>query len=180
MDIVYVIGTAGTGKTTLIDELTSRWEPRSEIPKPIYHRHFLTDKGRAIVLGKNKPPFSGTDTLSYTAINYLPAWLQEMKALGVSYIVGEGDRLAVDRFMEAAKAIGTLHLYHLTTTPTVTAERRKARAERYGLKLQNEGWLSASVTKHSRLAARHGAIELDATTTPKDNADLICVSLNLA
>ena len=106
MIVVYLIGIAGVGKSTVVTELSHDWTLRSEQTKPFAHRHYNTPHGKAIILGKNVQPFGGTDTLSWTAINNVDHFLTVCNERNIELIIGEGDRFANDRFITAAKKTG--------------------------------------------------------------------------
>lgn len=166
MIVVYLIGIAGVGKSTVVTELTRDWTLRLEATKPFAHRHYQTPHGRAVVLGKDTQPFSGTDTLSWTAINHIDDFLRACAHRNVEVVIGEGDRFANDRFLESAQHHADLKLYHLTAPDTTTAERRTKRSTEWQTKPQNQAWIEGRKTKTLRLAERWYATELDATQTP--------------
>lgn len=171
MKTIYIIGAPGSGKTTLVEALKHNWTLEARNTQPFKHEVYQTTDGKTVTsLGWDNPPFSGTDTLPYTAINQVEAWLPTAYT---DYILGEGDRLAVDRFMEAAKQNGELHLFYLNTNPAIASDRRAARALQYGTKQQNPSWVAGRATKHYNLANRHFATEIPGHLTTQQMLGLI-------
>lgn len=171
MNIVYLIGAPGAGKTTTMNALTRDWCLLDRAAKPVKHSWYSSDHGVALELGHPRAPFGGTDTLSYTAITTLEAWLPTVT--DCQLIVGEGDRLAIARFMELARKLGQLHLFYLDTPPQDSQARREQRALDHGLKLQNPAWAEGRATKHARLAEQYQAHRLPPGCTPEEYAQQI-------
>lgn len=180
MRIVYLLGVAGTGKTTLARTLTADWRHRLDVDQPVAHQHWLSDDyGRVITLGRPHPVFAGTDTLSFTAIEKLPTLLARARDHDVKLVIGEGDRLANQRFVDLARANGTLLLFYLTAPDHVLDARRTARATQHGLTPQSPQWLKGRLTKHQRLARANGAAYLNALQPPTTLATQIHDHLRL-
>lgn len=155
MKTIYIIGAPGAGKTTLAAAFKHNWHKVLQDNQPVKYEAFtLNNNETAVSLGWDKPPFGGTDTLSYTAITALEPWLPTIK---VDYLFGEGDRLAIDRFIHLAQDLGDLHLFYLNTDPAVAADRRGNRADTNGLKQQNPTWVKGRESKHLKLALKHNA-----------------------
>jgi adenylate kinase family enzyme len=163
MIVVYLIGVAGVGKSTTVKELTNDWSLRMEAPKPFAHRHYDTQYGRGIVLGKDVEPFGGTDTLSWTAINHVGDFFNACAQRNVQIIIGEGDRFANARFFDEAQKYATLLLFSLEASDEVTDDRRKKRASMFKTPIQNASWVAGRKTKALTLAEKHNAIRIDAT-----------------
>jgi hypothetical protein len=171
MDTIYLIGAPGSGKTTLSDYFRIGWNQTERNTAPIKHERWQTpDNLNAVTLGWNNPPFSGTDTLGYTAIVQIEQWLPTMYA---DILYGEGDRLAGDRFFNLARSKGRLHLFYLNTNPAVAADRRAARADAAGTEQQNPSWVAGRITKHRNLAIQHNATEIPHGLTLDQQAALI-------
>lgn len=162
MIIVYLIGVAGVGKTTAVQQLIKDWKFRCQIDKPFAHSHYNSSHGKSIVLGKNKLPFAGTDTLSWTAINHWETFLKTCLTHKVDLIIGEGDRLSTAKCFETAQQYGKLLTYHLQATDQVTLQRRQQRATRYNKTLQNECWVAGRKTKTINLAQKFNSRSLNA------------------
>jgi thymidylate kinase len=162
--LIYLLGVAGTGKTTLINTLTQRWQYRQLIDKPIAHQHWLdTDIGRIVTLGKPHAVFGGTDTLSFTAIEQVNNLLSGLAKRNVALVIGEGDRFANQRFIDTAQQHATTLVFYLTAPNDVLDQRRRDRAQQHGLKQQDAKWITGRLSKHHRLAKANNAIYLNAT-----------------
>ena len=175
MQTVYLIGSPGVGKTTLVKELTKDWLLADTASIPVKHLCYTTPFGRAIELGHRREPFGGTDTLAYDAINKIEQWLPALE--GIDLIIGEGDRLANTRFITLCKQLGKVHLYHLTTEPETSAQRRAQRAQEYGTAKQNEAWVKGRASKHENLAKKHNAVTLTANLEPAMLARIILAQI---
>lgn len=162
MIIVYLIGVAGVGKTTTVQQLIKDWKFRCQIDKPFAHCHYNTTHGKSIVLGKNKLPFAGTDTLSWTAINHWETFLKTCSTHNIQLIIGEGDRFSTTKCFETAQQYGKLLTYHLQAPDQITFERRKQRANQYNKPLQNESWVAGRKTKTENLAQKFQCRSLNA------------------
>lgn len=179
MIVVYLIGVAGVGKSTVVSELSRNWHLRMELNTPFAHRHYSTPHGNAVILGKNIEPFGGTDTLSWTAINHVQQFLTVCRERHVDLIVGEGDRFANDRFMDTATRIAdrTL-LYHLHTDDDTTQQRRTERSAKWNTKTQNAQWIQGRKTKTIGLAQRWNATPIDANQQPHTIAQTIATEID--
>ena len=175
MQTVYLIGSPGVGKTTLIKELTKDWFLSSTETTPVKHLCYATPFGSAIELGHRREPFGGTDTLAYDAINKIEQWLPKLER--IDFIIGEGDRLANTRFITLCQQLGKVHLYHLTTKPETSAQRRAKRAQEFGTANQNESWVKGRTSKHENLAKKHNAIALNANLQPSMLARIILADI---
>ncbi len=176
MKTIYLIGAPGAGKTTLMGEVMRDWNLLSRETQPVKHSWWETPYGIALELGHPRAPFGGTDTLSYTAINTLELWLPNLEK--VDLLVGEGDRLANNRFIDLCRTLGPVHLYHLTAPEGLLQDRRAHRAAKNALHPQNPTWATGRATKHRNLAEQQNAQTLDATQPPAALAQLIANDLN--
>lgn len=159
--LAYLLGPPGSGKTTVTRELARRagWVTQPVAGRFPYQMHTDRDGNpQAVTLGKDSPPFGGTDTLSWTVADTLGLWLTGAPA---PLVIGEGDRLATPRFLDQAALLVNVRLFYLNTPPEVCAARRALRAERHGLRLQNPEWVKGRATKHARLAAHYEATPLN-------------------
>jgi len=175
MKTIYLIGSPGAGKSTLAKAFKGDLKITGKNTAPVKHETLLSPTGQTITsLGWDKPPFSGTDTLPYTAISAIEAWLP---TLNTDILFGEGDRLAVDKFLQLASKQGDLHLFYLNTNPAVATDRRQLRADQNNLKQQNPSWVAGRVTKHRNLADRWSATLIPGNLTPEAAATLIWQSV---
>ena len=169
---LYIIGQPGAGKTTLMNTVIAKLGSMKifEAKKPVPHTGYMSKGTKIAVLGKDKKPFGGTDTLSYTAVGTCEEWLDHLPDL----VLAEGDRLANERFFVSVKKRYDLTLFHLATPDAESQRRREERAEKYGLSLQSAGWVKGRSTKHKNLAkAFEDTIHLDGAETPEDLADVV-------
>lgn len=162
MIIVYLIGVAGVGKTTTVQQLIKEWKFRCQIDQPFAHSHYNSTYGRSIVLGKNKMPFAGTDTLSWTAINHWGTFLKTCLTHEINLIIGEGDRFSNTNCFATAQQHGKLLTYHLEAPDQITLQRRQQRATQHNKPLQNESWVAGRKTKTINLAKKFDSQTLNA------------------
>ena len=173
---LYLIGAPGSGKTTLMAELMKDWILLSRDTKPVKHSWYESPYGIALELGHPRAPFGGTDTLSYTAIKTLELWLPHL--LKVDLLVGEGDRLANNRFLDLCKTLGPTHLYYLDATEELLQERRGSRATQHDLPTQSPQWAKGRLTKHRNLAQQQHATTLNSNENVSSLALTIHTHLN--
>lgn len=172
MKIVYLIGSPGAGKTTLMEAFTAGFLDLGTLEDPVKCRLSITPHGRAISLGWNRPYFGGTDTLGNTAILPIEKWLPDLAKSDLWAVLGEGDRLANARFFKLCKEISDFQLFYLDTDPHEAEHRRFHRSEHTG-KTQNPTWVKSRETKHRNLALTWSAYRLDGWNTPEQNAALM-------
>jgi hypothetical protein len=159
--LVYLSGEPGAGKSTLMRELTRRYE---RIPLLAVHgapaRDALVDvdappplsygepqRWAAVELGKRRAAFSGTDALPQAVITDAEAYLRDgVAAEETSLLLAEGARLANERFLTAALTSGwAVTLVHLD--PRGAGEERRAkRAAELGKPPQNASWVKGRIT----------------------------------
>lgn len=173
---VYIFGPPGSGKTTLMKEVIKRLEAMKvyEASKPVPHIGYITKGKKFAVLGKDKEPFGGTDTLSYTAVGSCAKWLTDLPEL----VLAEGDRLANLRFFEAVRSHYDLKLFYLNTGDEVARDRRESRAKKHGMKMQSASWVKGRSTKHRNLAVNSkGVVTLsgESKTAELANSVLDCI-----
>lgn len=143
---LYVIGEPGTGKSTLVEQLTAGYEAQ-ERDVPFAHRwHPGTFPEAVVELGARRDQFGGTDAL---AMNVQPRVEQYLATTEHNLVLAEGDRLANPKFFDAAIEAGwKLLIARLYVKPRTALARRQARGSR-----QDASWVKSRATKVERLAA---------------------------
>jgi hypothetical protein len=164
MQLTYVIGEPGVGKTTLLAAATEGLEWYVGY-KPF--AHVIYDNPGVAELGPRKAnAFSGTDGLSMSAHPKVVDWLTMAP---FSLILGEGDRLSSGKFFTAVKEKGyNLTVVHLVASPMTMENRRIERAAGANLPLQNSTWLRGRQTKVANLAAEWADVTIDAEMETSD------------
>lgn len=140
-------------------------------PKTVPFAHDRLPDIGAVLLGKSRPPFSGTDTLPMNVARVAEAWLERQ---GDRLVLGEGDRLAYDGFFKTASDNGyRVRILNFEVRDAQAQLRREIRAAENGLKLQNFTWVKGRTSKAQRLASNWDAVPIDA------NGDLESVALEV-
>ncbi len=164
MNLTYVIGVPGSGKTTAMAAATASLEASARNPKGspahvLYLDHYLEVK--AVQLGALREKFSGTDALSMSVQPLAISWLQQTQW---AHVVAEGDRLNNVSFYEAVQRAGyRLEIAWLDLPEDMANQRRAARGSN-----QNPKWLAGRVTKVRNIveAMRSKVTRIDATQAP--------------
>lgn len=166
MELLYLIGDPGSGKTTAVEYLTRRCP--GEVQKVPYVAWTEYDR-RVCQLGYQRENFSGTDALGLASQKRVIAWLLEQSKH--RYVLAEGDRLANSKFFTAMMEAGV----DLTVVTLLVKERelRRRRSERNAAlgRTQNDAWLAGRSTKLVNLWTEWGTPQwtIDATDlTPKE------------
>lgn len=149
-ELLYVIGPPGAGKTTMLAALTDGAEA-DDRTEPFAHTVWATRSGAKVAqLGPRRTPFGGTDGL---AMNALPTVIDWMRTRPHDLVIGEGDRLACDRFFIAVGAAGyRLAVVAIHISESASAALRAARSAEHGTGEQNAAWVKGRRTKALRLA----------------------------
>lgn len=149
LGLVYVIGQPGSGKSTLVANLTAGLRPEKVETQPFAH---VVWPGGVVELGARRENFSGTDALSMSVQPKVVNWMYEARP---RFVLGEGDRLANGKFFQAALDVGyRLAILRLCVSGPVAAHRRAARAAEVAAgKQQNARWVLGRASKARRLAA---------------------------
>lgn len=153
MNLLYVVGPPGVGKSTLVAGLTARMS-REAVAAPVPHDRLLTAQlGIAgAEVGKRRGAFSGTDALS---MSIHPKAVEWISTAPYDLVIGEGARLGTRGFLTAGMKAGYwVTLVHLTAAQDVLDARCKERGS-----AQNETWRRGAATRAARLAA---TMDLDA------------------
>lgn len=156
---IYVVGAPGAGKSTFTRALADRLGTgeRVQLERPLPH----VDIGNGWAeVGRDRGAFGGTDALGYTAISLAVPWV--LSDQRPAHLLGEGDRLAVARFLSALEQSYELTVIHLTGNPALAWKRVEDRAAALGLaKLPNYTWWAGRVSKAANIARAFNAVEVD-------------------
>lgn len=150
---LYLFGAPGSGKSTLVRELTKGLRCNPE-KKPLAHLVWEARRrnGAVIELGGRRASFSGTDVMP---LNIQPRAKAFMEAQPAPLMFAEGDRLANEGFFEAVLAAGyALSPVYVDPPPDVAHAWRQGRAERLG-KAQDESWVKGRISKARGLAEKY-------------------------
>ena len=156
METFYIIGRPGVGKSTLVKEILAAGgfggsdQHELQAGKGFAYYDLQLGPRRLRILGdygEARGAFGGTDAFSMSAIgpviDQLKAWAAELEPV---VVLAEGDRLANDRFFNAARELGTLHIVHLWAPEDQLAAQLARRSEATG-KQQNPEWAAGRSTK---------------------------------
>lgn len=149
---LYIIGEPGTGKSTLMAELTKdalAIESKAICPHIVYPDGLPWLRGTVAQLGRSRLLFPGTDTLS---MGIQPQAISFVKSAYFDWLLAEGDRLANPAFFQACEEAGGLYLLTLTAPAEVISERLALRGSD-----QDQTWLAGRRTKVKNLTERYPA-----------------------
>lgn len=157
---VYIIGGAGTGKSTFTSQLMDRYVMSWEVPltdlaaKPNSRGTVITLRGHRLAgyqgedgmyLGVMRDSFPGTDGLD--RVSYIPgeAWLEAGNL--PDFIIAEGATLAARRFIRVLHETTDLLLVHLEAEDFVKDLRLHQRGSE-----QAETFVTGTATRSKNLA----------------------------
>jgi hypothetical protein len=161
VNVVYVIGAPGAGKTTMVTGALALLNT-DPIPltQPIPHVRY----GDIWHLGHHRQPFGGTDSLSMSIQPVAVQWLHTMNQAHAEHprvLLAEGDRLANNSFFTAVETCGHhLTVIHLDAPPTLARQRSETRSP------QTYTWWKGRYTKVTNLANSRRTIRLHAAGDP--------------
>ena len=167
---VYVFGPPGVGKTTLV-AATMRAEGAHEAHQ---HSHPVPHVVHVPIgwteLGRWRPPFGGTDALSYGIAPQVRDWLSVDPP---RLLIAEGDRLASGDFFRLLTDVYDRVTLVYVRGDEVARQRAAERAARIGSKPQNEAWWKGRATKCLNLAADWSPLVIDAALPTAAQVDLL-------
>lgn len=172
--VVYVIGAPGAGKTTMVTgalALLGR-EPIT-LARPVPHVRY----GDIWHLGRHREQFGGTDSLSMSIQPQVTEWLHQMTQANTEtprVLIGEGDRLANNKFFDTIHACGhNLTLIHLDLPPTTARQRAINRGTN-----QPITWWKGRLTKVNNLVSTRRTTTYNATDHPTTLARQLATLIN--
>ena len=166
MKLIYVIGLAGVGKSTAVQQalLSLGYLNGTAHEQPLPHIVWTQTNGKSITeLGRRRESFSGTDALALNIQPKATAWLESKPA---ELVIAEGDRLGNAKFFDVAVNVCDEFVVVLIDALAETAKARAyRRAQRLGVPLQNDVWWKGRITKVSNLADRYAEnlVRIDGT-----------------
>jgi P-loop Nucleotide Kinase3 len=165
LELVYLTGAPGAGKTTIMAHLTAHLDaypvtrPR---PAHLIYYHPTTEQFKATELGARRARFSGTDALPMNIQPYAVEWITQTP---YPFVLAEGQRLANTGFLLAATHAGyqvTLAVLHATQD---TLEARRAARDSH----QDPTWLKAAHTRVNNLVGAARDLEIRTVLIPADD-----------
>lgn len=138
MDLLYIVGEPGVGKSTLVKSFTEPCHKQVH-DMPVLHTEYSTEVAQ---IGQDREDFGGTDTLGYMQ-PIVQMWLNRFP---YPFMLAEGDRLNNSGFFDFCIDAGINLTVMSLWAPELAAERRAERAEKVG-KAQKEWWLKTRRTK---------------------------------
>lgn len=153
MKSVYVIGSAGSGKSTFMRQLLDlaglELGPLETLHQLANPKNIVTLRGHrtdrdGLYLGLMRDSFPGTDGLDRASSPVGEAWLKEAEL--PRFLISEGATLATSRFLNALAFYSSLLLVHLHVDPVVADLRFAARGSS-----QNDRFVEATRTKSRNL-----------------------------
>lgn len=154
MDLLYIVGEPGAGKSTLMKEIYKGWAYQM-VPKPFLHTEFANG---VIMLGGIREGYPGTDMLGLDASPRVVEW---MAAHTPPMLMGEGARLGTPKFLRSAQSIGYhVHLVHMVSAGEARGRRNSRLAP------QRATFVKGQITKSADLAKEFEAIDISATMPP--------------
>lgn len=155
MDLLYIVGEPGAGKSTLMREIYKGWGYQM-VAKPFLYTEFANG---VIMLGGIRDGYPGTDMLGLDASPRVVEWLQEYHP---PLVMGEGARLGTAKFLISAQSLGyDIHLVRMVSAGEARA-RRNARPDP-----QRASFVKGQVTKSADVAAEFHALDISPTMPPE-------------
>ena len=161
LEIVYIIGLPGTGKSTLMRAILDKMsdDPKAELRKEEGVTFHVFPDYETIVLGiYDEQVFSGTDRLSKSIGPKFREWLPKAKDKYPGWtLLGEGERFSNNPNLDAMFEIGSpMELLHTFVDEETLEERRRARNN-----TQDPKWMKGMKTRITNLCKKYDTTELD-------------------
>ena len=149
--LVYLVGQPGSGKSTLMAELTKGFDRLPVEPPgvPVAHDRLVSRITGEVVgaeIGKRRDLFSGTDALPSSVIDKAVPWVQRAP---YPLLLAEGARLGNRRFIMEASQV-----YQVTLALLDHDEQeawRRQRSKQIG-RIQNDSWVKGRLSASRNLA----------------------------
>lgn len=188
---VYVVGGAGSGKSTftgqLIDRLELRYGPLVDLYSQRNAKALVTLRGHELLnpagsrvgmyLGVKRDSFPGTDGLDRASSPTGAAWLAARDIAKPPVIIAEGATLATKPFLAALRAYTDLLLVHLWAPPEEIQRRFFERGSN-----QAPTFVATTVTRSANRAAELDRV-LHVDSSVEDDLDMafdLCETFLLA
>lgn len=181
---VYIVGGAGTGKSTFTGWLMDRHGLRPGDHEDFYtvlnragrpeilRGHKLTQDG--FYLGRLRESFPGTDGLSRSTVIAGEAWLRDPEAWHPSFLIGEGATFATVGFLSQLEQSTNMLLVHLVADPDLVRERFAERGSD-----QDPTFVKATVTRSLNTAERLAGVGAKVLTANTGDGDAVDLALDL-
>ena len=142
---LYIIGEAGSGKTTLMHKYTSAFttSPAIRLHNQLWAEPITSEQESGFRLGKVRHSFSGTDALGMSVNPDAVHWVEEYEL--PDFICGEGQRLSNVKFLTALHLKSSLTVIRLINANAVSL--RQQRANRLNVREQSPAYVKATATK---------------------------------
>lgn len=175
MNLIYLIGYPGAGKTTaLATALDILHYTPTQHTQPVPHITYTSDTHPQPLteIGKRRDTFSGTDALGMGAQPRILDWITTRPA---PTLIAEGDRLGNLSFLATAANTYTVTVIHIDTPPDTAITRATLRASLNATQPQNPTWVKGRHTKVNNITRnwRGPLIHIDGTATPLGVASTI-------
>lgn len=159
MQILYLLGAPGSGKTTLMQRLL-QGRDGTQIKQPVQHIRYSE---ALCQLGALREMFGGTDALP---LNVQPAAITWLSSQPYPYVIAEGARLGNPKFLTACRAFATVHVLYMNTPDALCHQRRVARGHTF-----NAAFVKGASTRAlntARQFIQEGRWYLDGSLSPDE------------
>lgn len=148
MELLYIIGVPGVGKTRIVEKLLKGVKGEVMSVPHVTWTHYSDE---CCQLGYSREVFGGTDALGMASQKYVLTMLRIWQEEGIyNYVLAEGDRLANRKFFNACINMGINLTVVAMVNDKLAQKRRDKRAAILG-KEQHERWINSRHTKVENL-----------------------------